>query len=445
MSHLVRKTELGQVWTPDAVAARMIERICTSIPRKKIALLDPAVGPYTFPAAVIAKNKVARIARFDMYDVDERMVRYSRWRSKHISEKWVATKSDYLMAATGEQYDAVVMNPPYIRQEQIPKSKKDEYYKLLQPFYEQKIDRRSNLYVLFLLKALQDLRPGGVLCAIVYDAIKNSRYGKVAMNAITEYAELEYSEHVSAPFGDAIIDAQILCWRRLPKRREILATSIDHNDGLTELGSLMKVVRGATVPLRKVFISDGDSQFPGRVRLLVKQHDPSLFVCRDFSDVIEDASTPAAKKYISRRTKQLGVKWDGTFKLRTVSCQICFNYYVRDKPRHLLNQTANPVSDNFYACTINHNFPAKAAWMLLNSDQYLTAILSSGRNQGNGLTKIQAFEYRSARVPDWSKLSASAIKRLTAGATLALRSHWSYDEFRSFATKLTAEVFNEQA
>lgn len=445
MPHIARKAELGQVWTPDKVAARMIERICIAMPRRKLSLLDPAVGPYTFPAAVMARKKAARIARFDMYDVDERMVRYSALRSKHVSKAWVATKADYLTTPTGARYDAVVMNPPYIRQERIRKSKKDRYYQLLQPFYAQRIDRRSNLFVLFLLKALQDLRPGGVLCAIVYDAIKSSRYGKVAMEAMAEYADLEYSEHVSAPFGDAIIDAQILCWRRLAKRRTIAQAGADHEDGLVELGSLMKVVRGAAIPLRKVFVSDGDSRFPGRVRLLVKQHDPSLFICRDFSNVIGDASAPAAKRHIARCARKLGVEWNGAFKLRTVPCQICFNYYVRDKPRHLLNRTKNSVSDNFYACTVKRNFPARAAWILLNSDQYLTAILGSGRNQGNGLTKIQAFEYRTARVPDWSKLSAGAVRRLTAGASLALRSRWSYEEFRSFATRLTAEAFDEQA
>lgn len=375
MTRLARKAELGQVWTPDEVAAKMIERMFGSIRRKKLSVLDPAVGPYTFPAAIVAGRMASRVARLDMYDIDERMVRLSRSRSKRISKNWIALRSDYLMTPAARRYDTVVMNPPYIRQEQITKAKKEEYYKLLQPFYDQKIDRRSNLFVLFLLKAIQDLRPGGVLCAIVYDAIKNSRYGKTALAAISEYAELESSEHVSAPFGDAVIDAQILCWRKLPTHRKAPSTKIDGGDGLTELGTLLKVVRGATVPLRKVFVSNRESSFPGRVKLLVKQHDPNLFVCRDFSEVIDDASTPEARKYIARIAKRLGITWNGAFRLRPVTGQICFNYYVRDRPRHLLNQTQNSVSDNFYACTVKSDFPAKAAWILLNSNQYLLSLI----------------------------------------------------------------------
>src|SRR5699024_7423879 len=75
---------------------------------------------------------------------------------------------------------------------------------------------------------------------------------------------------------------------------------------------------------------------------------------------------------------------------------IIFNYYVRSNPRHLLNKNNLPVADNFYGISPN-DFPIKMAWLLLNTDIYLNCILSNSRSQGNGLRKLQLYEYRNAK------------------------------------------------
>jgi hypothetical protein len=53
------------------------------------------------------------------------------------------------------------------------------------------------------------------------------------------------------------------------------------------------------------------------------------------------------------------------------------------------------------------------AWFaVLNSASACAELLARARNQGNGLSKLQLFEYRRARVPNIDLLPARALSRL---------------------------------
>ena len=56
---------------------------------------------------------------------------------------------------------------------------------------------------------------------------------------------------------------------------------------------------------------------------------------------------------------------------------------------------------------INH----AAALALLNSTAVCVDVLARSRNQGGGLAKLQLFEYRETRVPDWTAFSKKALAR----------------------------------
>jgi hypothetical protein len=92
---------------------------------------------------------------------------------------------------------------------------------------------------------------------------------------------------------------------------------------------------------------------------------------------------------------------------------LLFNYYLRNRPRHLLN-SGRAFADNFYGLTPRFPLSDLAALALVNSTWFCTEILTRARNQGSGLAKIQLFEYRQARLPDWRRLKLPAINRLAA-------------------------------
>lgn len=75
--------------------------------------------------------------------------------------------------ATEAGFDIAIANPPYVRQEKI-KDQKDD----LKPHYPETFTGTADLYVYFYERALQLLRPGGVLSYISSNSFLNSSFGE---------------------------------------------------------------------------------------------------------------------------------------------------------------------------------------------------------------------------------------------------------------------------
>jgi tRNA1(Val) A37 N6-methylase TrmN6 len=67
--------------------------------------------------------------------------------------------------------DIVVMNPPYVRQEAIPKEKKEHYVA------KYGLDKKSDLYAYFLIRTLNLLSDKGVASVIASDKWLETSYG----------------------------------------------------------------------------------------------------------------------------------------------------------------------------------------------------------------------------------------------------------------------------
>ena len=88
-----------------------------------------------------------------------------------LANHWLAC-GDYLLADLPEDFDLVVGNPPYVRQELIPPALLSEYRNRYQTMYD-----RADLYIPFIERSLRSLKPGGVLGFICADRWMKNRYG----------------------------------------------------------------------------------------------------------------------------------------------------------------------------------------------------------------------------------------------------------------------------
>ncbi len=88
-----------------------------------------------------------------------------------LADHWLAC-GDYLLADLPEDFDLVVGNPPYVRQELIPPALLSEYRNRYQTMYD-----RADLYIPFIERSLRALKPGGVLGFICADRWMKNRYG----------------------------------------------------------------------------------------------------------------------------------------------------------------------------------------------------------------------------------------------------------------------------
>ena len=443
---ITRNPELGQVWTSPHIANLMVQttfRNLSTLPPYQI--LDPAVGPGTFLEAFHREMEhVADKIHFSAYDTDPRMCAYTGSVCSKYGLSIDIQNEDFILSNISVEFDAVIMNPPYIRHEKIPAERKRLYYKKMEDAIGEKIDHRSNLFVLFLLKAILHLRPGGILCAIVYDSIMNSNYGVKTMQLLENFVEVLSNDEAKAPFGDAIIDARIICWRKKTTK-----TSLPHlsqqcsssNSKTVPLETLLRTMRGTALPYRKIFVAkQGDRYFKQAVPIVIKQRNPNLLTCDEYDLAYLNATTEI-QRWLKDRMEEQGLSVRPAL-VKPITGVLCLNYYLRDRPRHILNCKGYPISDNYYVSTPLGSFSAKAAWILLNSDLFLGPILARARNQGHGLKKLQAYEYRSALVPNWNLLSFENVKRLESAADNFLGRSTTYEEFRSLASQLAMEVFD---
>jgi hypothetical protein len=174
-------------------------------PSKK--LLDPGCGEGAFTvAAAVRLARASKLKTFgDLADCivaiekDEQAASacrsvlveslstagLSRTLAKRLAERWVVT-GDFLEYELGSSFDFVVGNPPYVRQEAIPKAKLEQYRQEFDCFYD-----RADLYVAFFEKSLKLLGPKGRLALICPDRFVRNNYGRKLRALIAEQFAVE--------------------------------------------------------------------------------------------------------------------------------------------------------------------------------------------------------------------------------------------------------------
>jgi hypothetical protein len=89
-----------------------------------------------------------------------------------LAEAWIEYE-DFLLTGFDQQFDFVVGNPPYVRQELIP----GDLLRLYRSIYPTMVGR-ADLYIAFMERSLNLLSPGGRLSFICADAWVKNDYGR---------------------------------------------------------------------------------------------------------------------------------------------------------------------------------------------------------------------------------------------------------------------------
>jgi hypothetical protein len=102
-----------------------------------------------------------------------------RLMQENIGEKFAATltdrwlvQGDFLLSSLEGDFDFVVGNPPYVRQEMIPAALLVEYRRRYQTMYD-----RADIYIPFIERSLSMLAKGGSLGFICADRWMKNKYG----------------------------------------------------------------------------------------------------------------------------------------------------------------------------------------------------------------------------------------------------------------------------
>ncbi len=444
MNKLPKSKLFGQIFTPPLLAIEMAKLIATSNTFNKLKILDPCIGPSTFLKA-FNNLTLPSETKYLGFDIDPEMISHSINTAKTTNIKTIMKEGDYLLEKSLVfQPNAIIMNPPYVRHEWINQVEKNKYKDIIRTLYKDTIDGRSNLFIYFLLKSFHELANNGVMCIIVYDAITSSIYGKKALQLVLKNANIEYQKHIKTPFNDALVDATIMLIRK-QMGKPLLKKEKNHQPiNLVPLKEIVDTRRGIGLINSKLFISNKHDPYFNESKLFLKKQPLDTLVVNhenvkqkaylyEKPEVISiklkrwlhNEASKICKQGKNSKTLEDKMQINDNWLLHKVhTAPILFNYYIRSNPRFLFNQDMLPFSDNFYGVypkEIDNN----VAWLLLNTSTFVEHILSNARNQGNGLKKLQLYEFNDALVPDWRLIRSKDQHKLQKLAQELLKTNSS--------------------
>ena len=440
---------LGQFFTKKTVAGRMVEMMA-SLPTDA-AILEPCFGGGAFLRAL----ENAGYTNVEGIELDPALCRDAipRFPAFNLSQ------GDFLQFQPDKLYDGIIMNPPYIRQENIDALADFGISKnLLRSAAEYKIlPPKANLYMYFVVHAVKLLRPGGLLVIIFPNSWLNSQNGRILSEFISSNCKMEDKVSVSeAAFeDDVLVEVEILKLQKstdavslAPPEAGPAADMCVFESCTRNLLRYAETVRGITTRCNQMFVNpkcEPDDRYltpiissPKAVKGYTTQDarcDKLLTLpvdyCRDFPDCADslfslDAqgeNNPNIQEYVDGWKNRIlqdkkplslyneinnGSNW---LFIRKLDCKgIIFSYFVRNSVRFIDNSAGLLVRDNFYIIRPKINTGLLLA--LLNNFYTFYQLELYGRNYGNGLLKIQKYDIDKLVFPDIGAFTTEDTQRL---------------------------------
>ncbi len=204
---LAHRKQYGQFFTPPPVADLLARWVAGAQP---VRVLDPAIGTGVLARALQTYVPTCQITG---YDVDPHILRWLRVEAGQ-PDTLECVCEDFLRTAPTARYDGIIANPPYL--------KFHDYDNLatISRFEQEtgvKLTGFTNLYALFLLKALRLLSPGGRAAFVVPSEFLNADYGVAVKQQLQQNGSLRHVlvvDFQGSVFADALTTACVLLFAR---------------------------------------------------------------------------------------------------------------------------------------------------------------------------------------------------------------------------------------
>ena len=192
---------LGQVYTKRVVADYMVGLFTL---KGKAKVLDPCFGHAVFISSMLEKTEFL----IDGVEIDEKS--FSLFENPNTG-RCSLKNCDFFDIE--DRYDGIIMNPPYVRQEELNALKPlgVSKQKLQTSCALMTISSKANLYMYFILRSILLLRDGGELIAIFPNSWTNTPVGKQFYEqichhgCITDFINVEGEAFEGSPMVDVCI------------------------------------------------------------------------------------------------------------------------------------------------------------------------------------------------------------------------------------------------
>lgn len=432
--------DLGQIFTVNDVASFMTDLFSIG---KDARIIDPCFGGGAFLRELKAKG----FSNVTGYEID-----------KEYYEKVADEFSDYtlinndFLGASLNNYDGIVMNPPYVRHEKINDletlgvTKK----KLAENNIYDELPSTANLYMYFIIKGFDILKPGGEMIVIFPSSWIKARSGKSFQKKILECGGIERQIHISGEVFEknALVEVVILKLKKGCSLPLVTAENIRYEKGLFNemdvdfhdkemdwnepFEQIATVRRGLTTGFNDMYINPKIENGGAFIKKIISSpkdivgfstegaRTDTLFApiygeddekihayVDDWKKNIKDNNGP--KTLISKM--KVSDEW---YRLKLFDCKgIIFSYFVRNDMKFVMHMGDSMIRDNFYIV-----FPKIDNWLmfgLLNNYYIFYQLECMGKKYGAGLLKLQRYDMENLKFPNLALISEQdkdAIRRI---------------------------------
>ena len=252
----LRKKQFGQFFTPPRIAGIAVKLISKK-DDEHIVAADPGFGEGALSYALISRFSNARI---DAYEIDELLVKQN-FLEKNIQ----LINQDYFLEFNKNKYDVIICNPPYNR---FQNYENINQISIIEQNLNIEVSKLSSSYVIFIYKAIHELKDEGEAIFIVPIEFFNTKYG-IDLKSILYHDRMLHSVVLFntdwSHFADAITTTCIIKITKRPNK-----TISIYRDFNNEIEMIKQLDYSEIQPEKKwshVFSSDGEQHFSNQAPL----------------------------------------------------------------------------------------------------------------------------------------------------------------------------------
>lgn len=229
ITDIAHRKKYAQFFTPEPIAEFMGEWVLDGLP-DTARILEPAFGLGVFSRVMTKRHPGIRIVG---YDVDERIIKYAKGNFNNVENGPILKKRNYITSSWRDKYDGIICNPPYMKFHDYDNG---TFVSYVNERLHTNLNGFTNLYTLFLLKSISQLKAGGRLAYIIPSEFLNSDYGIEVKRVLLESGVLRHVvvvDFTRSAFDDAITTACILLCSRSVDSDIIRFSNVSKIDNLS--------------------------------------------------------------------------------------------------------------------------------------------------------------------------------------------------------------------
>jgi adenine-specific DNA-methyltransferase len=228
---LEHRKKFAQFFTPVSIAELLIKWLLGN--ENMQTVLEPAFGLGIFTRTLLTKKNEVQIKGFEIDNVIFEQAK------KELGSKVNLLLEDYMYNDWTNKYDGIICNPPYFKFHDYDNK---NMLKEIEKHLKCKLNGFTNLYTLFLLKSVYQLKPNGRCAYIIPSEFLNSDYGKLIKQHLLKTGALkhiivfDFEENV---FDDALTTACIVLCANDNKTDKVQFTNIQ---SINELNIIERLI-----------------------------------------------------------------------------------------------------------------------------------------------------------------------------------------------------------